>query len=316
MADYYQALGVPRSATAEQIRKAYKKIARENHPDVKPGDNAAAEKFKQAAEAWDVLGDADKRKQYDQYGDAYKHMKDGGPPPGGSPFGGGGFRGGSGPIDLGDIFGGEVDLGDLFGGAFGGGGGGAKSGRTRTRSRRGADVQSEITVPFQLAATGGSYDVSLQREGNVDNLSIKVPAGIQSGQVIRLGGQGEPGTGGGSAGDLLITIHVAPHPYFKREGSDLLVDVPVSITEATLGAKVDVPTLEDGLVSLTIPPGASSGAKLRLRGKGIIDPKTKSRGDQFVVIKIVVPKNVNDRAKELLQELDREAPVSPRAGLW
>jgi DnaJ-class molecular chaperone len=316
MADYYQALGVPRSATAEQIRKAYKKIARENHPDVKPGDNAAAEKFKQAAEAWDVLGDADKRKQYDQYGDAYKHMKDGGPQPGGSPFGGGGFRGGSGPIDLGDIFGGEVDLGDLFGGAFGGGGGGARSGRTRTRSRRGADIQSEITVPFQLAATGGSYDVSLQREGNVDNLSIKVPAGIQSGQVIRLAGQGEPGTGGGSAGDLLITVQVAPHPYFRREGSDLLVDVPVSITEATLGAKVDVPTLQDGLVSLTIPPGTSSGAKLRLRGKGIIDPKTKARGDQFVVIKIVVPKNVNDRAKELLQELDREAPVNPRAGLW
>jgi DnaJ-class molecular chaperone len=158
--------------------------------------------------------------------------------------------------------------------------------------------------------------VSLQRDGRVDNLSIKVPAGVQEGQVIRLGGQGEPGTGGGSAGDLLITIHVAPHPYFRREGNDLLVDVPVSIAEATLGAKVDVPTLDDGLVSLTIPPGASSGAKLRLRGKGIIDPKTKSRGDQLVVIKIVVPRNVNDRARELLQELDREAPVSPRAGLW
>jgi curved DNA-binding protein len=313
MADYYQALGVPRSATAEQIRKAYKKIARENHPDVKPGDNAASEKFKQAAEAWDVLGDAEKRKQYDQYGEAFKHMKDGGPQGGPNPFTGGGFQG-SGPIDLGDIFGGQVDLGDLFGGAFGGGGG--KSGRARTRSRRGSDIQSEITVPFQLAATGGSYDISLQRDGNVDNLAIKVPAGVHAGQVIRLAGQGEPGTGGGSAGDLLITIHVAPHPYFKREGSDLLIDVPVSINEATLGAKVDVPTLEDGLVSLTIPPGASSGAKLRLRGKGIIDPKTKSRGDQYVVIKIVVPKNVNDRAKELLQELDREAPVQPRTGLW
>jgi curved DNA-binding protein len=314
MADYYQALGVPRSATAEQIRKAYKKIARENHPDVKPGDKAAAETFKQAAEAYEVLGDADKRKQYDQYGEAFKHMKDGGPQGGPNPFTGGGFRG-QGPIDLGDLFGGEVDLGDIFGGAFGGGGG-AKTGRARTRSRRGSDIQSEITVRFQLAATGGAYDISLQRDGKVDNLSIKVPAGVQAGQVIRLGGQGEPGTGGGSAGDLLITIHVAPHPYFKREGSDLLVEVPVSITEATLGAKVDVPTLDEGLVSLTIPPGASSGAKLRLRGKGIIDPKTKTRGDQYVVIKIVVPKNVNDRAKELLQELDREAPVNPRAGLW
>lgn len=314
MADYYQALGVPRSATAEQIRKAYKKIARENHPDVKPGDNAASEKFKQAAEAWDVLGDADKRKQYDQYGDAFKHMKDGGPPPGGSPFGGGGFRGGAGPIDLGDIFGGEVDLGDIFGGAFGGGGG--KGGRARTRSRRGSDIQSEITIPFTLAATGGSYDIGLPREGKVDNLTIKVPAGVQEGSVIRLAGQGEPGSGGGSPGDLLITIHVAPHPWFKRDGNDLMLEVPLSISEATLGAKVDVPTLEEGLLALTIPPGASSGTKLRLRGKGIVDPKTKSRGDQFVVIKVVVPKNVSDRAQELLQELDREAPVSPRTGLW
>lgn len=314
MADYYQALGVPRSATAEQIRKAYKKIARENHPDVKPGDNAASEKFKQAAEAWDVLGDADKRKQYDQYGEAFRHMKDGGRQPGGSPFSGGGFRGGAGPIDLGDIFGGEVDLGDIFGGAFGGGGG--KAGRSRTRSRRGSDIQSEITVPFTLAATGGSYDIGLQREGKVDNLAIKVPAGVQEGSVIRLAGQGEAGSGGGSAGDLLITIHVAPHPYFRREGNDLLLDVPLSISEATLGAKVDVPTLEEGLVALTIPPGASSGTKLRLRGKGIVDPKTKARGDQFVVVKISVPKNISDRAREVLQELDREAPVNPRSGLW
>ena len=317
MADYYQTLGVNRTATSEQIRKAYKKIARENHPDVKPGDNSASERFKQAAEAYEVLGDAEKRKQYDQYGEAYKHMKGGGPQPGGSPFGsggGGGFRGG-GPIDLGDLFGGEVDLGDIFGQAFGGGGD-AGGKRSRTRSRRGSDIQSEITVPFQLAATGGSYDVKVDRNGKVDRLTIKVPAGIDTGRVIRLAGEGSPGSGGGSPGDLLITIRVSPHPYFKREGSDLILDLPLSIAEATLGAKVDVPTLEEGLVSLTIPAGASSGTKLRLRGKGIIDPKTKARGDQFVVTKVVVPKAINDRAKELLQELDREAGVNPRTGLW
>src|SRR4051794_38138908 len=140
MADFYDALGVSRTATAEQIRKAYKKIARENHPDVKPGDNAASERFKQAAEAYDVLGDAEKRQQYDQYGDAYKYAKGGSRPgSGGNPFAGGNYRG-SGPIDLGDIFGGEVDLGDIFGQAFGGGGAGAKRGRTR--SRRGSDIQS------------------------------------------------------------------------------------------------------------------------------------------------------------------------------
>lgn len=312
MADYYQVLGVSRTATAEQIRKAYKKIARENHPDVKPGDAAAAERFKQAAEAYEVLGDAEKRKQYDQYGEAFKHMK-GGPPPGGAPFGGG-FRG-TGPIDLSDLFGGEVDLGDIFGQSFGGRAGGGGQ-RGRPRSRRGADVQSEITIPFHLAATGGSHDVALQRNGKVERLSIKVPAGVQEGSVIRLAGQGEPGSHGGSPGDLLISIHVSPHPYFKREGNDLVVEVPLSIAEATLGAKVDVPTLEEGLVSLTIPPGTSSGAKLRLRGKGIIDPKSKARGDQFVVVKIIAPKNVSPRAKELLQELDREAAVTPRAGLW
>ncbi|MFO1095437.1 MAG: DnaJ C-terminal domain-containing protein [Planctomycetaceae bacterium] len=312
MADYYQALGVSRTATAEQIRKAYKKIARENHPDVKPGDTAAAERFKQAAEAYEVLGDAEKRQQYDQYGEAYKYAK-GGPQPGGSPFSGGGFRG-SGPIDLGDIFGGEVDLGDIFGQAFGGGAAGGK--RSRTRSRRGSDIQSEITIPFQLAATGGTYDVSVQRDGQTDRLAIKIPAGVQAGRVIRLAGQGEPGTSGGASGDLLIAVHVAPHPYFKRDGNDLIVEVPLSLTEATLGAKVDVPTLDEGPVSLTVPPGASSGARLRMRGKGIVDPKTKDRGDQFVVVKIVVPKNVSDRAKELLQELDRESPVNPRAGMW
>lgn len=315
MADYYQTLGVSRTATAEQIRKAYKKIARENHPDVKPGDNAAAERFKQAAEAYDVLGDADKRKQYDQYGEAYKHMKGGGPQPGGAPFGGGGFRGG-GPIDLGDLFGGEVDLGDIFGQAFGGGGGEGGGRRGKPRSRRGSDIQSEITVPFQLAATGGGHDVSMDRNGKVDRLSIKVPAGVQTGSVIRLAGEGSPGSGGGSPGDLLITIKVAAHPYFRREGNDLVVDLPLSVAEATLGGKVDVPTLEEGLVALTIPPGASSGTKLRLRGKGIVDPKTKVRGDQFVVVKVVVPKNMSERAKELVQELDREASVNARAGLW
>lgn len=307
MADYYQVLGVPKTATAEQIRKAYKKIARENHPDVKPGDTAAAERFKQAAEAYDVLGDPDKRKQYDQYGEAFRHMR-GGPPPGGEPFPGGGFRG-AGPIDLEQIFGGAVDLEDIFGPAFG-------RGARRPRARRGADVHSEITVPFQLAATGGAYDVTIQRNGTPQRLSIKIPAGVHEGSVIRLGGEGEPGTAGGSPGDLLITIHVAPHPYFRRDGRDLILELPVTPSEAALGAKIDVPTLEEGLVTLSVPPGSSSGTKLRLRGKGIPDPKTKVRGDQFVIIKIVVPRQLNDRARELLRELEQAAPLSPRAGLW
>jgi DnaJ-class molecular chaperone len=309
MADYYKVLGVSKSATADQIRKAYKKIARENHPDAKPGDAAAAERFKQAAEAYEVLGDAEKRKQYDQFGDAYKYAKAGGGP-GGGPFPGGGFRG-SGPIDLGDIFGGQVDLGDLFGGAFGGQFGG---GRAASQPRRGSDVRSEVQVPFDVAASGGSYDLALQRNGRIERLTVKIPPGVREGSVIRLAGEGEPGDG--SPGDLLVTVRVAPHPWFRREGNDILLDVPVTVSEAALGAKVDVPTLSEGRVTLTIPAGTSSGTRIRMRGLGIQDQKTKARGDQFVIVKVVVPRQLSDEAANLLRDFDRAAPLSPRASLW
>lgn len=309
MADYYKVLGVPKTATAEQIRKAYKKIARQNHPDAKPGDTAASERFKQAAEAYEVLGDADKRKQYDQFGDAYKYAQAGGA--GAGPFPGGGFRGGSGPIDLGDLFGGQVDLGDIFGGAFGQQFGG---GRTAAPPRRGSDVRSEINVPFTLAASGGDYDVALQRNGKMERMTVKIPPGVREGSVIRLAGQGEPGDGG--AGDLLVTIRVSPHAYFRRDGNDILLEVPVTIAEAALGAKVDVPTLSDGQVTLTIPAGTSSGTKIRMRGLGVADPKSKARGDQFVMVKIVVPKSLDERAADLLRQFDAAAPLAPRANLW
>ncbi len=314
MADYYKTLGVSRNATQDQIRKAYKKIARENHPDAKPGDNAAAERFKQASEAYEVLGDAEKRKQYDQFGDAFKYAKAGGGT-GGGPFPGGGF-GGAGPIDLGDLFGGQFDLEDILGGALGGGRGRGRARGARTAARQGQDLQTEMQIPFQMAATGGAYDLSVQRNGKVDRISVKVPSGVHEGSVIRLAGEGEPGSGGGRTGDILITVHVAPHPYFRREGNDVLLDLPVTVGEAALGAKIEVPTLAEGNVSLRVPPGTSSGMKLRLKGKGFPDPKTKTPGDQFVVVKIVLPKEVNERAKKLLQELQEAAPYSPRAGLW
>lgn len=306
MPNYYDVLGVKKSATSDEIRKAYKKIARENHPDVKPDDKAAAERFKQASEAYAVLGDKEKRKQYDQFGDAYKYAQ-----AGGGPFPGGGFRG-SGPIDIQEILGRDVDLGDLFGGMFGGGGGRA----AQPRSRRGQDVRTSIEVPFQVAADGGTYDVSLRRDGSTETLSVKVPPGVEDGQTIRLGGQGEPGVHGGPSGDLLITVRVAPHPYFRREGSNVLVDVPITITEAALGAKVDVPTLKEGQVTVTVPAGTSSGSKLRIRGKGFVDRKTNQPGDQLVVVKIAAPKRLDARATRLLEQLRDIAPENPRAGLW
>lgn len=313
--DYYQVLGVPRSATSEEIRKAFKKLARENHPDAKKDDPAAAERFKEAAEAYDVLGDEDKRKKYDQFGQNWKHVKEGQNPFGtgarGNPF----RDGGPVDVDLRDLFGnqGAVDLEQLFGGMFGGGG----RGRGRApQPQRGDDVTATITVPFHTAALGGTYDVTIDGHKKSEVLTVKIPAGIEDGQAIRLSGQGQAGDHGGPAGDLKLTVRVAQHPYFRREGRNILVDVPVTLTEAALGTKIDVPTLQDGIVTMTLPAGTSSGAKLRLKGKGIHSARGGAAGDELVVIKIVTPKGIDDESKALLKEFAERNPQSPRDGLW
>ncbi len=308
--DYYKTMGVSKSATADEIRKAYKKLSKKYHPDANK-DKDAPENFKQVQEAYDVLHDSAKREQYDRFG----QVLPGGNGPQGQPFNWGrAGQPGAGPIDLGDLFGGgQVDLEQILGGAFGGGGGRRQ---TRRSARRGDDVEVEIEIPFQIAVNGGKHDLKLDRGGVPEELAIKIPTGVETGSVIRLAGQGHPGANGGPAGDLMVRIRVALHPLFRREGSNLLIDLPVTITEAALGAKVEVPTLSEGLVVITIPPGTSSGAKLRLRGKGAIDRQTKERGDQFVVVKIMVPRKPGERAKELLTELAQVEPQDPRGGLW
>lgn len=304
--DFYATLGVSRTATAEEIRKAHKKLSRKYHPDANRDDKSAEAKFKEVQAAFEVLGDEEKRKKYDQFGHA---AFEGGMPEGG-------FRwGGPGSPDLGSFFGGQVDLGDLLGGFAGGRGGRRGTGRQQ-RARKGDDSQVEITVPFTIACEGGSHELHLNRGGSAERLTVKIPPGIDSGAVIRLGGQGEPGYGDGPAGDLLCTVRVAPHPWFRREGTNLLVDVPVSLTEAALGGKVECPTLTEGRVVLTLPPGTSSGAKLRLKGKGAPDRQSGQRGDQFAVIKIVSPSNLSPHARELLEQLAAETPSDPRSGLW
>ncbi len=307
--DYYKTLGVSKTATADEIRKAYRKLARVNHPDAKPNDAGAAEKFKQIQDAYDVLNDADKRQKYDQFGPDFHKM---GPGPNG---GFGGFGGSTGPIDLGELFGkGGIDLGDFFGGGMGGA---TPSGARRGKrgAIRGEDLRATVKVPFEVSVVGGSVDVHLDKGGQVETLGVKVPAGVTEGQVVRLAGQGNPGQRGGPAGDLLLRIEIDAHPYFRREGSNLFLDVPITPSEAVLGTKVDVPTLSEGDVVLKIPPGTSSGMKLRLRGKGVLDPQTKLVGDQFVVIKIVLGKNITDHEKDLYRQLaEHEAPV--RDGVW
>ena len=310
--DYYKVLGVSKSASTDELRKAYRKLARENHPDAKPNDSGAAERFKQVQEAYDVLNDATKRKQYDQFGHAFPQGGRAGA--GQNPFaGGGGFGGfgGASPIDLGDLFGQGVDFSEFFGGA-------APAGSSRKGKRtaaRGEDVRATVSVPFETAVSGGAVDVRIDRGGKVETLTVKVPPGVSSGQVVRLAGQGSPSPRGGTAGDLFLTIDIEPHAYFRREGSNLLLDVPITPSEAILGTKVEVPTLTEGQMVVKIPPGTSSGAKLRLRGKGIIDSQTHQAGDQFVVVKIVVPKAISEEDKSLYKQL-AERETSPRDGLW
>ncbi len=304
--DYYSALGVDEKATAEEIRKAYKKIARENHPDVKPDDEAAAEKFKQATEAYNVLKDPEKRQQYDRFGAAGVGGAGGVPP---------GWGAGQ-QVDLHDLFAQTgFSFEDLFGGGSPFGGGGFQQRHAQPRARKGSDVEIEVDVPFHTAALGGTREITLGRGGRRERLDVRIPPGVDTGSVVRLAGQGEPGVGGGPAGDIRMKVRVAPHPFFRREGRNLLVDVPLTPAEAALGAKVDVPTLDEGTVVLTVPPGTSTGSKLRLRGKGLPDPKGGERGDEFVVVKIVVPRELDDASRELYEQL-RETQASPRDGLW
>ena len=309
--DFYEVLGVSRSASKDEIRKAYKKLARKFHPDVKPVDPDSEKKFSEITEAYDALSDEEKRKNYDQFGHSFRGAGGGGAG-GGNPFEGFGGAGGGGA---------SFDLEDLLGGMFGGGGGkgGGPFGggrRGQPRAQTGSDVKAEITVPFTVAVEGGDYSLTVQQGSKNERLTVKIPAGIDEGQSIRLAGQGSAGSGGAAAGDLLVTIHIAAHPWCRRDGHNLLVDVPVTPSEAALGAKIDVPTLTEGVVVLSVPPGTSSGAKLRLRGKGVPNPKTGDRGDQFVVLKVVLPKELSDEARALYQQLAELPSVDPREGLW
>jgi DnaJ-class molecular chaperone len=302
--DFYDVLGVPRGASQEDLRRAYKKLARRHHPDSNQQDPEAAKKFAEITEAWDVLGDEQKRQQYDQFG----HAASGGGHPfqGGNPFQG--FGGGSGM---------QFDMEDLLGGMFGGGGGGFGGQRRGAgRARKGDDVRAEITVPFAVAAEGGEHTLTLQNGSKSERIAVKVPAGIDQGQTIRLAGQGNPGPGGGASGDLLVTVSIAPHPWFRREGFNLVVEAPVTPSEAALGTRIEVPTLSEGTGMLSIPPGTSSGSRLRLRGKGVRNPKTGERGDQFVSLKIVVPKELSAAAREAYEQLQQATPDSPRLNLW
>jgi curved DNA-binding protein len=273
--DYYEILGVGRDATPEAIKKAYRSLARKYHPDVNPGDKTAEARFKEVQHAYDILSDPEKRALYDRYGSAaFEGMAAAGPRTSASEwtarFGEPGFE----TIDFSEFFG-PFGQGASAGGAAGGAGifedllGRMRAGRGASRPRPGRSVEAHLSIPFLTAVRGGETTIEVQRsDGSRESLVVKIPPGVESGSKLRLKGQGEPGPKGGPAGDLTILIEVLPHPYFKREGRDLLVEVPITIAEAVLGARIEVPSLT-GMKSLTIPPGSSSGLKLRLKGQGV-----------------------------------------------
>lgn len=306
--DYYKLLGVEREAKAEEISKAYKKLARKYHPDLNPGDKQAEEKFKEINEAYEVLKDPEKRKLYDQLGPNWQHGQQFQGEPGyenvhftfnGKSFDGSGFS---------DFF--ET----LFGGAAAGGGRGANFGPDpfggfSSRPRRGRDVEAELPLSLEEASSGGRRTVTLQMPQGPKTLEVNVPAGIREGAKLRLAGQGDPAPGG-MPGDLFLRVRYLPHPQFKVEGENLHCDVALAPWEAVLGAKVAVPTLE-GQVELNIPAGSSSGRKFRLRGKGL--GSGVNRGDLLARVMIKVPAQLSAEERELWQKLADVSSFKARA---
>jgi DnaJ-class molecular chaperone len=299
--DYYEVLGIAREASEADIKKAYRKLARESHPDRNPGDKTAESRFKEVQEAYDVLSDKEKRAHYNRFGFA-------GPQAGnGAGAGAGPFQWNTSGFDQGSIN--SEDLGEIlrqFGmGGMGGMGGsdteGEPFGRRKGRTRRpqSQDAETEATIPFLIAAQGGKVTLTI----NGKEVEIKVPTGFEDGKKLRLSGQGPGG------GNLFLKLHIEPHPYFRREGNNIVLDAPLSLAEAVLGAKIDVPTLDGLHLTVKVPPGTASGSRLRLRGKGI------NGGDQLIEVKIVVPKVEDARGRELIEEFARLHPQNPRAGL-
>jgi len=298
--DYYATLGVPKNADQAAIKKAYRKLARELHPDQNPGDPIAEARFKEVGEAYAVLSDPEQRKQYD----AVRAWAGGAGFPGGRGGGGGaaGFE---------DLFGGLFGAGagetrvrystgggaggfeDILGGLFGGAGG------FRSRGpQRGQDLEATTTLPFRHAVEGATVTISV--EGR--RVTARIPPGVRDGQRIRLRGKGRPGENGGPAGDLVIAVHVEPHPVFSLDGRDLRITVPVTFAEAALGAQVDVPTLDGGSVRVKVPAGTPSGRTLRVRGRGV--KTSQGTGDLLVTVQVAVPQRLSEEARRAVEAFD------------
>ncbi|MBM6926552.1 molecular chaperone DnaJ [Pseudoflavonifractor phocaeensis] len=369
--DYYEVLGVSKGASDDELKKAYRKLAKQYHPDLHPGDKEAEAKFKEVNEAYEVLSDKEKRAKYDQFGHAGVDPN----------FGAGGFGGGFGGFDMGDI-----DLGDIFGSFFGGGFGGGGGSRRSNGPMKGETLRASVSITFEEAAFGCEKEITLSRTENCDTckgtgcapgttaevcpdchgsgtvriqrgggafsftttttcpkcngkgklihqpckdcggsgavrkqrkLTVKIPAGIDNGQAVSLRGQGGAGRNGGPAGDLLISVTVLPHQFFKRDGTSVFLEHPVTFLQATLGAELEIPTI-DGKVKWNLPAGTQPSTTFRLRGKGIPSVNGRGRGDQYVTVNVQIPTNLTHEQKEALRaygEAMGEIPPGPADGV-
>jgi curved DNA-binding protein len=301
--DPYDILGVSRNASQDEIKRAYRRLAKQYHPDRNPGNKNAETQFKEVQAAYEVLGDPKRRAQYDQFGA-------GGPRPDFQTW----TTGGVSPFEGFDFdFASAGDLSSVFEQFFRRSDRGARARRTSRRpAPRGADLDYAVDLSFEEAARGTLREIRLastSAKAGSERIEFRVPAGVADGQRIRVKGKGHEGPGG--RGDLMILCRVKPHLYFRRDGNDILLDLPLSLTEAVRGAKIEIPTL-DGITRVTVPPGTSGGTKLRLRGTGIRGQHSPTPGDMYVITRIAVPKDLSPRAAELLDQLADELKQRPR----
>ena len=322
--DYYKVLNVPREASSEDIKKAFRKLARQYHPDVAKDKKDAEEKFKEINEAYEVLGDPDSRKKYDELG---SHWKDGAgfqPPPGWqqgraqrAPYSDESFEFRFDGTGFSDFFEQFFGRGSRFNGSYGPGTQQEYAGGEAGFSRRGSDLESDILVTLEEATRGSVRALTLQRtnrktgQARTQTLKVKIPAGVIDGQIIRVPGMGNEGIGGGQPGDLYLRIRFAAHPDFRVLGADLYYGLDLAPWEAVLGTKIVVPTLH-GRVSVKIPPGTNSGQQLRVRGRGLAKGQSAEKGDLFVVVNIVVPEQITDEERELWKNLGSVSHFNPR----
>jgi DnaJ-class molecular chaperone len=311
--DPYQELGVSRSASADEIRKAFRKLAKQNHPDTNPGDKEAEERFKRVSAAFDILGDPEKKKKFDageidaDGRETARGFAGGQGPWGASPGAGFSRRTSSGPygaesfegVDLGDI------LGEMFGGAGGRAAGGGRGGGFGGFSQRGADVRAKLEIDLEDSIRGGKKRIAFSDGRTID---VSIPKGAQDGQTLRLKGQGQAGRSG--PGDAFIELAILPHPIFRREGEVLVMDVPITVYDAVLGGKVEAPT-PDGPVTLTVPAGSNTGSRLRLKGRGLADAKGH-RSDLFARLTVVLPDTPDTDLQQFAEGWREKRPYTPR----